>query len=180
MFNDTQKKRLLKVARDTIAEYAKTKKILDVKESDPLLNESLGAFVTLHKNKKLRGCIGMTIGRGPLCLTIRNMAIAAAFEDTRFMPVTEEEVDDIDIEISVLSKMKLINDPEEIVMGKHGVLVKSGFRSGLFLPQVAAEFAYSKEEFLSVLCAEKAGLPSDAWKKEGIEIYIFTAEIFKE
>jgi AmmeMemoRadiSam system protein B/AmmeMemoRadiSam system protein A len=180
MLNDAEKKKLLKLARDTINHYLKTGKKPEVKENDPVLNEEMGAFVTLHKHGDLRGCIGNIAGEGPLYLTVRDMAIQAAFSDRRFPPVSQREMKDIDIEISALSPLEKIEDPEKIIMGRHGVIVKSGFRSGVYLPQVATETGWTREEFMSSLCAHKAGLPADAWKTGDCEIYIFTAEVFGE
>ncbi len=180
MLTEEQKKKLLKIARDAMETYIKTGNRLEVKEDDPVLNREMGAFVTIHKDGELRGCIGNIIGRGPLYLTVRDMAIQSSTSDPRFPSVTESELKDIDIEISALSELKRIEDPEEIILGKHGVLVRKDLRSGVFLPQVATESGWSKEEFMSALCAHKAGLPPDAWKKGDVEIYVFTAEVFKE
>ncbi len=160
--------------------YIKTGERKDYKIDDPVLNREMGAFVTLHKGGQLRGCIGNIVGRGPLYLTVRDMAIESSTNDPRFPPVTASELKDIDVEISVLSEPKKTTDPDEIIMGKHGVIVKSGFRSGVYLPQVATETGWSKEEFMTSLCAHKAGLPPDAWKKGQAEIYLFTAEIVSE
>lgn len=180
MLNEGQKKRLLQIARETIEAYIKTNKILDFKEDDPLFNREMGAFVTLHKGGQLRGCIGNIIGKGPLYLTVRDMAIESATGDPRFPSVTTSELKNIDIEVSVLSELEKITNPDEIVMGKHGVLVRSGFRSGVFLPQVATETGWSRDEFMNNLCAHKAGLPPNAWKTGDVDIYIFTAEVFGE
>lgn len=180
LLNTEQKKKLLKIARDTIIEYVTNKKVLEVKETDPALNQTLGAFVTLHINKELRGCIGNIIGQKPLYLTIRDMAIASASEDPRFSPLTKGEIPLIHIEISVLSTLKEIKNPDEITLGKHGVLVKSGSKGGVFLPQVASQTCWTKEEFMGNLCKHKAGLPQDAWKKGQCEIHIFSAEVFSE
>ena len=120
------------------------------------------------------------IGRGPLYLTVRDMAVESATGDPRFRAVTQAELKDIEIEISVLSPLEKVASADSIILGKHGVIVKNGFNSGVFLPQVATETGWSKEEFLSNLCAQKAGLPADAWKDPSTEIYIFTAEVFSE
>jgi AmmeMemoRadiSam system protein A len=180
MLNKEQRKRLLDIARKSIETYLESGKKLEVKEQDPALLKEMGAFVTLHKRGELRGCIGNLIGQEPLYLTIRDMAIEAAVSDPRFSPVQLTELAKIEIEISVLSPMQRINNPEEIQLGVHGVLIKRGFRSGVFLPQVATETGWSKEEFMSNLCAHKAGLSPDAWKDKSTEIYIFTAEVFSE
>ena len=180
MLNEAQRKKLLKIARSTIRTYLETGKILEVEEDDPLFNREMGAFVTLHKKGQLRGCIGNIIGRGPLYLTVRNMAIESSTGDPRFPKVSLKELDEIDIEISVLSELEKVEDVGKIEMGRHGVLLRKGFASGVFLPQVATETGWSKEEFLTNLCAHKAGLLPDAWKTGDIDIYIFTAEVFGE
>ena len=180
LLNDTQKKKLLEIARATLETYIRKGEIPELKVDDAVLNKELGAFVTLHKNGQLRGCIGNIIGRGPLSETIKNMAVAASTKDPRFPRVTEDELNDIDIEISVLSPMQKIDDPSTIIMGKHGVIVKSGFDSGVFLPQVATETGWDRETFMNNLCAHKAGLPANAWKTGKCEISVFTAKVFKE
>ena len=180
MLNKEERKKLLKIARSSIENYLKTGKKPSLSETGPLLLEELGAFVTLHKRGELRGCIGNITGRGPLYLTIRDMAIESATGDPRFPAVELEELKDIDIEISVLSPMKKTDNPDDIRLGIDGVLVRKGFKSGVFLPQVATETGWSKDEFMSNLCVHKAGLSPDAWKGDGIEIYTFTAEIFSE
>ncbi len=180
MFTQEEKKKLLKIARDTIVYYLKTGKKLEVKAEDKIFQEEMGAFVTLHKDGELRGCIGNMIGRGPLYLTVRDMAVAAAVEDPRFPPVELEEMEDIDIEISALSPMEKISDYNKIEVGKHGVMVKRGWQSGVYLPQVATETGWNREEFMNSLCAHKAGIPTDSWKTGKCEIYIFTAEVFGE
>jgi AmmeMemoRadiSam system protein B/AmmeMemoRadiSam system protein A len=178
--SDQQKKKLLKIARDTITQYLNSGKILDVLENDPALTKVMGAFVTLNENGQLRGCIGNIIGQKPLYLTVRDMAIAAATEDPRFNSVTKDELKNVHIEISVLSPLEKITNPEKIVLGKHGVLVKDLFRSGVYLPQVATETGWTKEQFMDSLCGNKAGMAPDAWKKGKCEIYIFSAEVFAE
>lgn len=175
-----QKNKLLKIARDTIVEYIKTGKIIVVEETDPVLNQTLGAFVTLHENGELRGCIGNIIGQQALYLTVRDMAIASATEDPRFNPLNKNEISLINIEISVLSEPKKITNTDEIILGTHGVIVKQGARSGVFLPQVATETGWTKEEFMDNLCTRKAGISRDAWKNSKCDIFIFTAEVFGE
>jgi AmmeMemoRadiSam system protein B/AmmeMemoRadiSam system protein A len=176
-----QKKRLLAIARQTIYAYVKTGKTMDVQEKDPRLLKEEGAFVTLHRQGQLRGCIGNILGSGPLFLTVRDMAIASATQDPRFRPVGLDELDQLELEISVLSKPWRIKDPNDIELGVHGVIVSKGpFNRGLFLPQVATEQGWSREQFLSYLCSEKAGLPADAWKDPSVIIEIFTAQVFSE
>jgi len=180
MLDIQQRKKLLKIARESIGAYLKTGKKLQIKETDPVLNQKMGAFVTLHKNKELRGCIGNLVGSQALYLTVLDMAIAASVDDPRFPALNLTELNDLQIEISVLSPLERIDSAEKIELGKHGILVKRGFKSGVFLPQVAAETGWSKEEFLNYLCAQKAGLPADAWRDKDTELYIFTADVFSE
>jgi AmmeMemoRadiSam system protein B/AmmeMemoRadiSam system protein A len=180
MLNTNQRKRLLEIARSSIETYLKTGKKLQVSETDTVLLKEMGAFVTLHERGELRGCIGNLVGSQPLYLTVRDMAVEAAVDDPRFPPVELSELKGIEIEISALSPMQRIDDPEKIQLGVHGVLVRRGFNSGVFLPQVATETGWSKEEFLGSLCAHKAGLSPLAWKDKSTEIYIFTAEVFSE
>jgi MEMO1 family protein len=175
-----QKKRLLSIARQTIESYLKTGKRPEIAEDDPLLKKELGAFVTLHERGELRGCIGSLTGSQPLYLTIRDMAIEAATGDPRFSPVRPAELKDIEIEISVLSPMEKVDSTEKIKLGVHGVVVRRGYNSGVFLPQVATETGWSKEEFLSCLCSQKAGLPADAWKDKSTDLFCFTATVFSE
>ena len=180
MLNKSQRKRLLEIARESISTYLKEGKRYEVSESDPVLNRKMGAFVTLHEHGKLRGCIGNLIGDKPLYLTVRDMAVEAAVNDPRFRSLSISELGDIEIEISALSELEKIQDPNIIEMGKHGVLIRKGFRSGVFLPQVATETGWNREEFLSNLCAHKAGLPKDCWKDGSVDIFIFSAEVFNE
>ena len=180
MLDNEQRKKLLEIARRSIEKYLKDGEKMEIKESDPLLIQESGAFVTLHEAGQLRGCIGNLVGRGPLYLTVRDMAVEAATGDSRFEALKLPELKNIEIEISVLSPMQKIKDVAEIKLGLHGVLVKKGFNSGVFLPQVASETGWSKEEFLSQLCSQKAGLAPDAWKDKSTDIYIFSAEVFSE
>jgi hypothetical protein len=175
-----QKKELLKIARNSIETFVKTGKVPDITIKDARLNEIEGAFVTITKHGALRGCIGNIIGQGPLYETVRDMAVAAASQDPRFSPLTAGELKDIDVEISVLSKPRRVKDASEIQLGKHGVIVSAGGHQGVFLPQVADQTGWSKEEFLSQLCSQKAGLPPGAWKDPDTALYVFTADVFSE
>ncbi|UCH36319.1 MAG: AmmeMemoRadiSam system protein B [Armatimonadota bacterium] len=177
--NEEQQRKLLRLARRAIEEYVRTGKVIKVTEDDPLLNQPRGCFVTLKQGDMLRGCIGDLEGREPLYLNIRDKAIASATQDFRFEPVRHGAVQDLDIEISVLSPLRRVADPSEIVAGKHGVLVREGHRGGVYLPQVATEQGWSREEMLTHLCQYKAGLAPDAWKR-GAELYSFTAQVFGE
>jgi AmmeMemoRadiSam system protein A len=180
MLTDEQKKILLKIARQTIENYIKNERISEVRTDDPVFNQNGGAFVTIHSHGQLRGCIGMIEAVKPLYETIIEMAIESATGDPRFMPLNENELKDIDLEISALTPKRKIKSIDEIELGKHGVIVRSGFHSGVFLPQVATETGWSKEEFMRHLCSGKAGLAPDAYKDKSTEIYIFEAEVFGE
>lgn len=180
MLNTQQRKKLLEIARQSIQTYLQTGKKLQVNETDPVLNQKMGAFVTLNQPQGLRGCIGNLVGSQPLYLTVRDMAVEAAVEDPRFPALSLAELNDVEIEISALSVLEKVPSAEKIELGRHGVLVKKGFNSGVFLPQVATETGWSKEEFLNRLCSDKAGLPEGAWKDKNIELYIFNAEVFSE
>ena len=177
--NEKDKKVLLKVARESIKNALANKGNPTVESESPILREKRGAFVTLTKNGVLRGCIGYIQPIKPLDETIIEMAKAAAFRDPRFSPVTKDEFDDLEIEISVLTPIKEIKDINEIEVGKHGIIIERGGYSGLLLPQVATEYGWDRETFLEHTC-NKAGLPTDAWKKEGTKIKIFSADIFHE
>lgn len=180
MLNKTERERLLEIARKSIETYLATGRKLELSEAGPLLSREMGAFVTLRENQELRGCIGNLAGKQPLYLAVRDMAVESATGDPRFPAVNPGELKNIDIEISVLSPLEMVSSSEEIELGKHGVLVKKGLHSGVFLPQVAEETGWTKEEFLSNLCSHKAGLPADAWKDKDTEIYVFEAEVFSE
>ncbi|MEK6646760.1 MAG: AmmeMemoRadiSam system protein A [Candidatus Firestonebacteria bacterium] len=172
---------LLNVARQTLELYLSSGKSPKFDFDNAIFKEKYGAFVTLHnKNGELRGCIGQIEGIQPLLNTVVEMAKSSATEDPRFSSLSFEELKDISIEISVLSPLKKIENVDEIELGKHGVLVRKGMRSGVFLPQVATETKWSKEEFLNNLCAGKAGLPFNAWKDKDTDVYIFSAQIFSE
>jgi AmmeMemoRadiSam system protein B/AmmeMemoRadiSam system protein A len=177
---EEQQERLIKLARETIELYLKNGERIQFEPQDERLKVKQGAFVTLRKQGNLRGCIGHIVPMEPLSDTIIDMAIASATEDPRFRRVTPDEMKDIDIEISVLSIPRRVKSADEIEMGKHGVIVGRGMRKGVFLPQVADETGWDKVTFLQHLCADKAGLPKDAWKDKDTEIDIFTAQVFEE
>lgn len=180
MLNDSQRKKLLQIARESIIGYVKDGRRKQFVEKDPILNRPMGAFVTLHKAGELRGCIGNMAGQGPLYQTVADMAIEAATGDPRFQHLSPAEIDGIKIEISALSPLQKVKNIDEIKIPGHGVIVRKGFRSAVYLPQVATETGWSKEEFLTSLCAHKAGFAPDAWKDPAMELYMFTAEVFGE
>jgi hypothetical protein len=141
-----------------------------------ILNSKCGAFVSLHKHGRLRGCIGHFGEDYPLHEMVAEMARAAAFEDPRFMPVTRDELDDLDIEISVLTPMRRIQSLDEFELHRHGIYIKKGYRSGTFLPQVANEVNWTKEEFVGHCSQDKAGLGWDGWRDA--ELYVYEAIVF--
>ncbi|GAB4379986.1 MAG: AmmeMemoRadiSam system protein A [Calditrichia bacterium] len=177
--NSEEKKYLLKLARETIITLLEKDEFPQTRPISEKVKEKFGAFVTLHKDGRLRGCIGYIEGVKPLYQTIMEMAKSAAFNDPRFPPVKKNEVKHLEIEISVLSPIKQIDNPEIIEVGKHGLIIQRGYYRGLLLPQVATEWGWDREEFLQQTCF-KAGLPGDAWKDPDTKIFIFTAEIFSE
>ncbi len=179
--NNEQKKELLRIARQTVETFVRTGQMPEFKVTDKRLAWKEGAFVTLRKNEQLRGCIGQIIPTDkPLWQVVRDMAVAACSQDHRFSPVTEDELPEIDYEVSVLSRPEPIDDWRKIELGKHGVIVKRGFHSGVFLPQVADETGWSREEFLSQLCWQKAGLPPDCYRDPDTKLEVFTAQVFSE
>ncbi|MEJ5361778.1 MAG: AmmeMemoRadiSam system protein A [Spirochaetota bacterium] len=181
--NEEQKKKLLALARKTIEEYLKKRTLPKVDYNhefvDDVFKQKCGAFVTLHKHGALRGCIGYVKGIKTIPEAVVDMAKAAAFEDPRFEPLQKHELDDIDIEISVLTPVEPVNDVGEIVIGRDGLIISNGFRAGLLLPQVATEYGWDVQTFLQHTCY-KAGLPADAWKWENTKIEKFSAIVFGE
>ncbi len=145
----------------------------------PTLKLHLGAFVTLRIKKDLRGCIGYIFTDKTLYDTICEAAKQAAFSDPRFLPLTKEELDLINIEISVLSFPQKINDYSEIIIGEHGLILDEGYIRAVLLPQVAVSNNFNLEQFLSALC-EKGGFKPDKWKTEKLNLQVFTAIIFYE
>jgi AmmeMemoRadiSam system protein A len=178
--NDAQKKILLRTARDTVKAILTGGALPKPKSSDPELNAHCGCFVTLKNREQLRGCIGQFTSDRPLIELVVEMATASATGDPRFFDdrITADEIDDLDVEISVLSPLKKTNDPLSLRLGVDGIYIKRGCASGCFLPQVATETGWSKEEFLSYCCAHKAGLPANAWKDPKTDVYLFSAEVF--
>ncbi|EFL51915.1 AMMECR1 domain protein [Solidesulfovibrio fructosivorans JJ]] len=141
------------------------------------LREAYGAFVTLNLRGRLRGCIGHIIGDRPLFTTIADMAEAAAFEDPRFPPLSPEEFEAVTVEISVLSPLTPCPDPNLVEVGRHGLLMRRGGRSGLLLPQVPVEWGWDRETFLCQTCS-KAGMEPGCWKDPATQIFWFEAEVF--
>ena len=175
---DADKKQLKEIALQSIKDSLESKPIARPTLTSQLsiLNSKCGAFVSLHKYGRLRGCIGHFGEDYPLHEIVAEMARAAAFEDSRFTPVTREELDDIDIEISVLTPMRRIQSIDEFELHRHGIYIRKGFRSGTFLPQVADEVNWTKEEFIGHCSQDKAGLGWDGWRDA--ELYVYEAIVF--
>jgi AmmeMemoRadiSam system protein A len=178
-----QKRELLRLARNAIAAQMAGLPLPPAGLAE--LNEKhSGVFVSLHLEGRLRGCIGYVEGLRSLPEAIQETAVSAAMRDPRFTPLSADELDQIEIEISVLSSLRQVESPAEITLGKHGVMLRLGPHQGLLLPQVALHHnweanSHGVETFLTHVC-QKAGLPGDGWKNPEAEIYIFEAEIFSE
>lgn len=180
ILNENEKKTLLAIAREAIEKKALGKSLAGGPTELPeALRSRSGAFVTIHKNGMLRGCIGNFVGEGELADTVRSMAVAAGWQDPRFPSLGPGEVGEIDLEISVLSPLREISDAGEIEVGKHGIFITRGMNRGVLLPQVATEHGFGRDTFLAETC-RKAGLPGDAWKDKKTVIEIFSAQVFGE
>lgn len=174
-----EKKALLKLARGAIMDCLSGAGKSTYPVFSEKFNEPRGVFVTLNKHGDLRGCIGYIEPIKSLHQAVIDNAINSATQDPRFPEVNVKELPDIEIEISVLTPPKEVNGPEDFIVGKHGIIIRKGFYSAVFLPQVAPEQGWTREETLSHLCL-KAGLPTDEWKKPGMKFLVFTAEVFNE
>ncbi|MGZ4813921.1 MAG: AmmeMemoRadiSam system protein A [Terriglobales bacterium] len=175
-YSEQEHRLLLQLAHDAIA-AALEKRNVDLSPPSEHLGEHRGAFTTLHESGELRGCVGYVFPMYSLYRTIAETAVAAAMNDTRFLPVQREEVPRLQVEISILSPLQPI-DPDDVEVGKHGLLITYGNRRGLLLPQVPIEHKWDREMFLRQTCM-KAGLPVDAWE-HGAKVEAFTAEVFGE
>ena len=177
-----EEKVLLGIARESINAHLRDTKppSTDLSRLTLRLKEPLGAFVTITKNGILRGCIGRFTSTDPLYEVIGDMALEAAFNDPRFPPLTLAEYPDIHIEISVLGPMKRIHDASEVIIGRHGIYMKKGYRSGTLLPQVASERGWTVPEFLGYCARDKAGIGWDGWKDKNTELFVYEAYVFSE
>jgi hypothetical protein len=175
-YTNEEKKELLSIARNAVTEYVTNRKAIELDIKNPKLRTDGAVFVTIKEKGSLRGCIGHVQAIMPLYQSVIKNAIAASSSDPRFPPMTKNELQDIEIEISILSPMQRLKDIKNIQVGKHGLVIRKGSQSGLLLPQVATEQGWDRQTFLKQICA-KAGLPEYAWKDA--EIYTFTAEILK-
>ena len=182
MLNQEQRNQLLRIARDAIQAVLDGRRPeLDPATLDEDLRRPAGAFVTLRTKDghDLRGCIGSIQAVAPLAQSVLSNAVNAAFQDPRFFPLRREELKDVELEISVMSPIETVRDVEEIEVGRDGLIISRGGRAGLLLPQVATEYDWDRDTFLSQTCV-KAGLPPDAWRGGNCRIERFSAEVFSE
>jgi len=177
-YDSIERNQLSEIARESIASVLrKDHAWRPEKPQSAMLLEERAVFVTLRIDEDLRGCIGEMVASKPLYLAVFEMARSAAFKDPRFSPLTKEEFNLVEIEISVLTPMVKINSYKEIDLGIDGVWLRKGGRSGVFLPQVATETGWDLDTFLKNLCSHKAGLPAEAYKDPATEIYKYQVEI---
>lgn len=176
-FSKEEKKYLLDVAFRAIESHLNDQDLPAPVNLPIALAEKKGAFVTLTKHGRLRGCIGYIEARKPLWQAVAELALASAFGDARFRPVKADELSDLSVEISVLTPLREVRDVGEIIIGTHGLYLSRGQQSGLLLPQVAAEHKWERNTFLSETC-RKAGLNAEAWRDPETTVYSFSAEIF--
>lgn len=188
-----QCRELLALARQAIKRHLSSGGMSDLMPSDPTLNKNAGAFVTLWHStaidgsaisrtpseRLLRGCIGRTQADRPLYIVIQEMAIKAATFDFRFPPVTTDELDSIQIEISVLSPLERLDDINRVIIGHHGLMITSKNHRGLLLPEVAKRYGWSQMEFARYLC-RKANLPLDHWRSKDANLFAFTTFSFDD
>jgi AmmeMemoRadiSam system protein A len=177
LLSENDQQTLLRMAREALGAHFDRTELPAVPDPGEALLQRCGAFVTLHRGKNLRGCVGVIEAQKALYLTVRECAVWAAVSDSRFPPVMKQEVRGLTLEISVLSPLEEIA-PENVEVGRHGLLISRGFYRGLLLPQVATEWKWDREQFLEETC-HKAGLPANAWR-EGARIQAFTAQVFNE
>jgi AmmeMemoRadiSam system protein A len=177
-FSAAEQDTLLQLARETIRHLLETGQAPELPPAPAPFREKRGVFVTCHRHGDLRGCIGYPLPVKPLWAAVADNAIAAATQDPRFPPVTRNELDELDIEISVLTVPVKVAGPEQVEVGRDGILITSGYHRGLLLPQVPLEWGWDREEFLTHGCV-KAGLPADQWRR-GVTIETFQAEVFGE
>ena len=175
-YTESERKQLLSLAKDSIEEYIVKGKVQEPTIHNPKFKTEGAVFVTIKKNGSLRGCIGHVQPVMSLSQSVIKNAIAASSGDPRFPPMNKDELKDIEVEVSILSPLIPLRDINDIRIGEHGLLIRKGERSGIFLPQVATEFGWDRDTFLEQLCV-KAGLPKSAWK--AAELHIFTAEVIK-
>ena len=174
-----EKKALVRLARNSLEAAVKGGNPPEIPKEYGVLREPGAAFVTLTKGGHLRGCIGHVVARIPLGECVRDVARSAALHDRRFSPVTPDELADIAVEVSVLTPPVPIDDPQKVEVGRHGLVMQRGGRSGLLLPQVPVEWGWDRKTFLEQTC-NKAGMERDCWKDSATSILTFTAIVFSE
>jgi hypothetical protein len=177
MTPDSDRKKLLQFARDVIRAHVSGHAAPSIDETETTVRPA-GVFVSLHKSGDLRGCIGHIEADQPLGRAVARCAVAAATSDPRFPAIAESELASLEIELSILGPLEAVASVDEIEVGRHGLLIEMGWHRGLLLPQVATEWKWDRETFVSQTC-HKAGLALDAWKK-GAKIWKFEAEVFGE
>lgn len=170
---------LLQIAREAIQHQVNNESYSPSPREEKALNERSGCFVTIRIQGRLRGCIGNFQSQQPLYREVAQMAAASAAHDPRFSPLRETEMENIKLEITVLSPLEKIEDPELIEIGSHGIYIEKGFHRGVLLPQVATEYGWDRLTFLQQTCV-KAGLPTNAWQDADADIYRFSGLIIEE
>ena len=181
-FSATDRADLLRLARDTLHAHLEGRPLPEPRFESPVLHLPRATFVTLRRTPtgELRGCRGEVFARSEVWESVRHVTTLSASDDPRFMPMQAHEAAETRIEISVLSPLRQVKSPDEVIVGKHGVLVRRGLRGGLFLPQVPVEQHWDRDQYLDYLCEMKAGLPRDAWRKPDTALYVFEADVFEE
>jgi len=177
ILDEAEQQELLALSRATLEDYLATGRIPEVDVVHPALRRRSGVFVSMHKGEELRGCIGIIFDDHELFRAVQRCTISAALEDSRFHPVTPEEVPDLSIELSVLSPLQLVTDLRIIEVGRHGLVITRGNLRGLLLPQVATQYNWDRDTFLAQTC-RKAGLPSNAWRNANVMVHVFEAQVF--
>jgi AmmeMemoRadiSam system protein A len=172
-----EREELRKIAKTVIENQFLDKPSPIAVPSNEKLQENRGVFVCVKKKGMLRGCMGSFTADEPVHKAVEALAVAAAFRDPRFAPLVQDELPYLDLEISVLTPLVEVENPEEIQVGVHGIFIKRGMRSGVLLPQVATERNWDRITFLEETC-RKAGLPFDAWRDKETKIYVFSADVF--
>lgn len=179
ILDENAKEEALQISKDTLHSFIESQEIPLISTNTLSLMQPLGAFVTLEKQDQLRGCMGKFDPSDPLYKVIQDQTIISATKDPRFTPVTQEELEDISIEISVLSPRKEISNWQDIQLGKHGVTIRKGVNSGTFLPQVAIDNDWGLEKFLNELCTQKARLAENCYQDPSVNLFVFEAEVFE-
>ncbi|MBA7548787.1 hypothetical protein ES705_41255 [subsurface metagenome] len=177
---EEEQKHLFQIARDSISAKLSIQDSdsLDENEISDSLQQHYGVFVSIYYKNDLRGCIGRIETSDPLYQSVQSIAVSAAFNDTRFKSITKDEIQDVSIEISVLTPLKKISSIEEIIPGKHGILIRKDYRSGTYLPQVATKTGWNAKELVEHCAREKAGINDGEWKDA--DIYTYEALIFSD